>query len=219
METAPFPIVSTQVPWLIPIGLAWVTWPSHSQSLWPEEWDALIGQAWVRGGSLIGAAGAKRKSGGSYQKEGLDTGKNKRVLPVSVRGLFRCLRVGEEAGGCHQPPLHSPGLETEADRGASSRRSHQVISTHLLKLLDPEPEGWRDPQQCRAGAACQRQGGAPARSVCAGGQGEGLTGRLCPLSHPPTSPRLSSGHSGSITSTQQPSPGTTSSRPTGTTAC
>lgn len=37
------------------------------------------------------------------RRNGLDTGKSKRVLPVSVRGLFSCLRVGEEGGGCHQP--------------------------------------------------------------------------------------------------------------------
>lgn len=220
-ETAPFPIVRTAVPQLIPVGFTWITWLSHSQSLWPEEWGALIGWA-SRGGSLIGAAGTKRRSRGSYQKEGLDTGKKERAQPVSsVRGLLNCLRVGEEGGGCRQPPVHSPGPETEAHgRAVPAGGPHQVISIHLLlKLLDPEPEGWRDPQQCCAGAACQRRGGAPARGVCAGGQGEGLTGRLCALSHPPTSPRLSSGRSGSITSTQQPSPGTTSSRPTGTTAC
>lgn len=219
-EAAPFPIVRTGVPQLIPIGFAWITWLSHSQSLWPGEWGALIGWAGVRGGSLIGAAGTKRRSGGSYQKAGLDTGKRKRVQPVSERGLLNCLRVGEEGGGCRQPPVHSPGPETEAHGGAvPAGGPHQVISIHLLlKLLGPEPEGWGNPQQCRAGPACQRRG-APARGVCAGGQGKGLTGRLCALSHPPTSPRLSSGRSGSITSTQQPSPGTTSSRPTGTTAC
>ena len=219
LETAPFPIVRTKVPRLITIGLAWVTWQSHSQSLWPEEWDALIGRARVRGGSLIGAPGTKRRSGGSCQKEGLDIGKNKRVLSVSVRGLLSCLRVGEEGGGCRQPPLRSPGPETEAHRGAGSRRSHQVISTHLLlKLLDLEPEGWGPPSSAVLGRHARDKEVLPC-GVCVQEVREGLTGRLGPLSHPPTSPRLSSGHSGSITSTQQPSPGTTSSRPTGTTAC
>ena len=73
-ETAPFPIVRTGVPQLIPIGFAWITWLSHSQSLWPEEWGALVDRA-VRGGSLIGAAGTERRSGGSYQKAGLEKNK------------------------------------------------------------------------------------------------------------------------------------------------
>lgn len=153
----------------------------------------------------------------------MDTGKNKRVLPVSVRGLLSCFRVGEEGGGCRQPPPpappHSPGPETKAHRGAGSRRSHQVISTHLLlKLLDPEPEGWGTHSSAVLGRHAGDKEALPCR-VCVQEVREGLTGRLGPLSHPPTSPRLSSGHSGSITSTQQPSLGTTSSRPMGTTAC
>lgn len=88
-------------------------------------------------------------------------------------------------------PLHSPGLETEADRGASSRRSHQVVSTHLLKLLDPEP----DPQQCRAGASMPETRRRSAECVCRrSGRGADWSA-VSPLPSPPTSPRLSSGHS------------------------
>lgn len=100
-----------------------------------------------------------------------------RVLPVTVRHLFNCVRVGKKGGDGLQVPSQ-PSRETEAQRGAvPGRGPHQGILTHLLpELLDLGPEGWVASVSVAwwKVLASRRQGGEPSRA-CAEGHGEWLT--------------------------------------------
>lgn len=89
VEELPFPIVSARVPWLIPIGPAWITHPSFIQSRCPEGWGALIGQARVpcllltRGGGVSPLEQLVLKEGEAVtRRRGLDVGKKGSCLSL-----------------------------------------------------------------------------------------------------------------------------------------